>query len=173
MELKEMSIEELAAQLKADADKELYGNVDEPEEENKEITSEVDKENKNQLKADFSKFTRLIRRYKKVQTELKELEMFNKDNAELQQYIKLLGKLDDISSDLDKARKGYLYESAIKVPNAVLENTDVKLTITMPYDKTEFDTKTFEEDYGPETEMYKKYMKIKSVKGNIKYKIKE
>ena len=168
-----MSIEELAAQLKADADKELYSNIDEPEEENKEITSEVDKENKNQLKSDFSKFTRLIRRYKKVQTELKELEMFNKDNAELQQYIKLLEKLDDISSDLDKARKGYLYESAIKVPNAVLENTDVKLTITMPYDKTEFDAKTFEEDYGPETEMYKKYMKIKSVKGNIKYKIKE
>ena len=179
MELKEMSIEELAAQLKADADKELYENIDEPKEENeedkgdKEIVSKADEENRNQLNDDFSKFTKLIRRYKKIQTEIKELEMFNKDNVELQKYIKLLEKLDNISLDLDNARKGYLYESAIKVPNAELENSDVKLIVTFPYDKTDFDTKTFEKDYGPETEMYKKYMKTKSVKGNIKYKIKE
>ncbi len=164
-ELKEMSKDDLIEQLKSAMNEELYTNIDEDD-------IQVNNDDKEQLLSDFNKFTKLIRKYKKVQTELKELAMLNKENEELQRYIKLLEKLDSISKDLDIARKGYLYESAIKVPNANLENKDVKVTITLPYSKKDFDTATFEKDYGPDTEMYQKYMITKQVKGNIKYKIK-
>ena len=153
-ELKEMSKDDLIEQLKSAMNEELYTNIDEDD-------IQVNNDDKEQLLSDFNKFTKLIRKYKKVQTELKELAMLNKEE-----------KLDSISKDLDIARKGYLYESAIKVPNANLENKDVKVTITLPYSKKDFDTATFEKDYGPDTEMYQKYMITKQVKGNIKYKIK-
>ena len=164
-ELKEMSKDDFIEQLKSAMNEELYTNIYEDD-------TQVNNDDKEQLLSDFNKFTKLIRKYKKVQTELKELAMLNKENEELQRYIKLLEKLDSISKDLDIARKGYLYESAIKVPNANLENKDVKVTITLPYSKKDFDTATFEKDYGPDTEMYQKYMITKQVKGNIKYKIK-
>ena len=52
-----------------------------------------------------------------------------------------------------------------------LWNKDVKVSLTMPYDKEEFDKTKFTQDYGPETEMYQKYITKKPVKGNVKYKI--
>lgn len=168
--LKEMSTNEFIEKLKADANAELYGNVD--EDDNEQVTSMENEQDKENALSDFSKFTRLIRRYKKVQTELRELVEINKDNEELQRYVKLLSKLDKLSEDLDSARKGYLYESASKVPNLKLENNDVKVSVTLPYEKKDFNLAKFEEDYKPDTDMYKKYMITKSVKGNLKYKIK-
>lgn len=168
--LNEMSEDELLNQLKM-ASMELYTNVDNIDEK-QDIVENVNEKNKEQVLSDFSKFTRLVRKYKKVQAELKELEVLNPDNVELQRYIKLLEKVTDIEKELDSAKKGYLYESAINAPNVELENNDVKVTVTLPYDKKDFDSATFEKDYGPETEMYQKYVVIKRVKGNIKYKIK-
>ena len=37
--------------------------------------------------------------------------------------------------------------------------------------KEDFDKAKFTQDYGPETEMYQKYITKKPVKGNVKYKI--
>ena len=164
-ELKEMSSDELIAEIKAAADLELYGNVDEPEDE--KLQAQYDQ----QAKDDFAKFTRLVRKYKKVKAQMKELHTLNKDNEELQDYIKLSEKSQELLSDMDNAKKSYLYESAVKSPKTVMENKDVKVSLTMPYDKEEFDKTKFTQDYGPETEMYQKYVTKKSVKGNVKYKI--
>ena len=165
-ELNELSEDELLNQLKM-ASMELYTDKEQDVQKNSN-----NEENKEQVLAAFSKFTRLVRRYKKIQAELKELELLNPDNAELQRYIELLEKIKDIEKEMDNAKKGYLYESAINAPDVKLENNDVKVTVTLPYDKKDFDSATFEKDYGPETEMYQKYVVIKRVKGNVKYKIK-
>jgi hypothetical protein len=163
-ELEVLSAEEFIEKLKADANAELYGNVDEPIEEDNDKQKTLD---------DFAKFTKLIRKYKKIQTQLKELELYNKDNEELQKYIKYLHKLDELTTDIDVAKKGYMYDSAILTPDLQLENKDVKLSITLPYEKEEFNKDQFKKDYEPDSEMYQKYITTKSVKGNIKYTIKE
>lgn len=119
----------------------------------------------------FSKFTKLIRKYKKTQAQLNELEMLHKDNIELQQYICCLAKINELEVELDKAKKGYLYESAILAPNVLLENTDVKVSVVLPHTRDDFDKDKFIEQYG--IDEYNKFVVKKDVKGNIKFKIKE
>ena len=126
-ELKEMTAEELLEDIKAASNQELYGNVDEPEEdiEDKKLLEE----HKSRAKIDFDKFTRLIRKQKKFDKELLELETMFKDNVELQKYIKLLNDKKKVEADIENAKKGYLYESTILVPDMEFENEDVKLTV--------------------------------------------
>ena len=76
-ELKEMSKDDFIEQLKSAMNEELYTNIDEDD-------TQVNNDDKEQLLSDFNKFTKLIRKYKKVQTELKELAMLNKENEEVQ-----------------------------------------------------------------------------------------
>lgn len=164
-EIKEMSKEELLDEIKAASNAELYGNVDEPVEE------DDSEQNKQRVLDDFAKFTRVVRRYKKTQAQMRELVTLNKDNEELQKYVKLLDKLAELENELDEARKGYLYDSAILAPKTRLENVDVKISLTLPHTREDFDKVKFIEDYG--SEKYKEYITTKDVKGNIKYKIKE
>ena len=166
-ELKEMTAEELLEDIKAASNQELYGNVDEPDEDKKLL-----EEHKSRAKIDFDKFTRLIRKQKKCDKELLELETLCKENEALQKYIKLLNDKKKIEADIDNAKKGYLYESTILVPGMEFENEDVKLTVVQPYEKEDFDKATFVKDYGPDTDMYKKYIVKKQVKGSVKFKIK-
>lgn len=164
-ELKEMTSEELLEQIKAESNAELYGNVDEPE------NDDVKEQNVKQLKSDFRKFTNLIKKLKKAKASMKEMEIKYKDNVELQEYIRLIKEVNELDVNIDNARKGYLYDSAILSPNTPLENTDVKISLTMPHDREDFDKDKFIEDYS--IEEYRKYITTKSVKGNIKFKIKE
>ena len=164
-ELKEMTSEELLEQIKAESNAELYGNVDEPE------NDDVKEQNVKQLKSDFRKFTNLIKKLKKAKASMKEMEIKYKDNVELQEYIKLIKEVNELDVNIDNARKGYLYDSAILSPNTPLENTDVKISLTMPHEREDFDKDKFIEDYS--IEEYRKYITTKSVKGNIKFKIKE
>lgn len=162
-ELKEMTSEELLEEIKAEANAELYGNVDEPE--------DIKAQNEKQLKSDFRKFTNLIKKLKKTKATMKEMEIKYKGIPELQEYIRLLKVVAELDVDIDNARKGYLYDSAILSPDTPLENTDVKISLTMPHDREDFNKDKFVEDYG--IEKYREYITTKSVKGNIKFKIKE
>lgn len=164
-ELKEMTSDELLEQIKAESNAELYGNIDEPE------VDETAESNKEKVLSDFKEFTKLIRKLKKQQAIMKELEVVAKDNPELQAYIKAVKKSEELNVEIDNARKGYLYDSAILSPNTPLENTDVKISLTMPHEREDFDKDKFIEDYS--IEEYRKYITTKSVKGNIKFKIKE
>ena len=166
-ELKEMTSEELLEQIKADANAELYGNVDEPEED----SNKINEQNTKRLKSDFRKFTNLIKKLKKIKSTMREMEYKYTDNIELQEYIRLTKELNEVDVDIDNARKGYLYDSAILSPNTPLENTDVKISLTMPHDREDFNKDKFIEDYG--LAKYQEYIITKSVKGNIKFKIKE
>ena len=166
-QINELSKDELLEQIKNAANMELYYNVD--DEENSATDTEILEQDKKKVLDDFSKFTRLIRKYKKTQAELNELALLNKDNVELQRYIKLLDKLDKLNTDIDTARKGYLYESAVNAPSVKLENSDVKVTVVLPYDKIEFDKEKFIEQNGQDE--YDKYTTYKSIKGSLKYKI--
>lgn len=165
-DLREMTSEELLAEIKAASEAELWGNVDEPQAEPEDIA-------KINLLKDFSKFTRLIKKQKKLKDNLKLLEIENKDNELLQKYIKMLKDIDAVAESIELAKKGYLYDSAVLSPDTPLENEYVKVTIVKPYNKEEFNKDEFKKDYGEETEMYKKYFTQKSVKGSIKYKVKE
>lgn len=162
-ELKEMTSEELLEEIKAEANAELYDNVDEPE--------DIKAQNEKQLKSDFRKFTNLIKKLKKTKATMKEMEIKYKGIPELQEYIRLLKVVAELDVDIDNARKGYLYDSAILSPDTPLENTDVKISLTMPHDREDFNKDKFVEDYG--IEKYREYITTKSVKGNIKFKIKE
>lgn len=169
-EIKEMTVEELLDDIKTASNQELYGNVDEQEKDSED--KKLLEEHKSRAKIDFDKFTRLIRKQKKFDKELIELETMFKDNIELQKYIKLLNDKKKVEADIENAKKGYLYESTILVPDMEFENEDVKLTVVQPYEKEDFDRATFVKDFGPNTDMYKKYMIKKQVKGSVKFKIK-
>ena len=82
-ELKEMTDEEL---LEQDANAELYGNVDEPEED----SNKINEQNTKRLKSDFRKFTKLIQKLKKIKSTMREMESKYTDNIELQNYIGLI-----------------------------------------------------------------------------------
>ena len=169
-EIKEMTVEELLDDIKTASNQELYGNVDEQEKDGED--KKLLEEHKSRAKIDFDKFTRLKKKKKKFDKELIELETMFKDNIELQKYIKLLNDKKKVEADIENAKKGYLYESTILVPDMEFENEDVKLTVVQPYEKEDFDRATFVKDFGPNTDMYKKYMIKKQVKGSVKFKIK-
>lgn len=168
--IKEMSKEELLDDIRMASNSELMDNVDETVDDT-DTNNNSDDENK--LNEDFNKFTRIVRKYKKTLNDISVFELVNKDNEVLQEYIRLMKKSEDLLSKIDLAKKGYLYESAVKVPSAVLDNEDVKVTLTLPYKKKEFNVSQFEKDYSPDTDMYKKYISYKTIKGNLKYVIKE
>ena len=162
-DLKDKTTEELLEDLKDASIKSLSGEYEEPEEDSIKIKAQ----------ADFEKFTKLIKKQKSYNKELLELEVNNRDNIELQRYIELLNRKEKLEADIDKAKKGYLYESTVLLPDVEFENSVVKLTVVQPYEKEDFDKATFIKDYGPDTDMYKKYIVKKIVKGSVKFKIKE
>ena len=168
-DVKELTMEELEEDLRNATTKLINDDVDNDKDTEKQYITEC----KSKAKLDFDKFTRLIRKQKKIDKELLELETLCKDNVALQKYIKLLNDRKKVEADVDTAKKGYLYESTILVPDMEFENEDVKLTVVQPYEKEDFDKATFVKDYGPDTEMYKKYITKKQVKGSVKIKIKE
>lgn len=169
--IKEMSKDELLDEIKAASNFELMDNIDD---ESADVSNtEINTDDANKLNDDFDKFTKIIKKYKKTMSDINEFETINKDNIVLQEYIKLIKKSENLLNKIDLAKKGYLYESAIKVPNAVLDNDYVKVTLTLPYKKKEFNVSQFEKDYSPDTDMYKKYVSYKTIKGNLKYVIKE
>ena len=71
-----MTSEELLEQIKADANAELYGNVDEPEED----SNKINEQNTKRLKSDFRKFTNLIKKLKKIKSTMREMEYKYTDN---------------------------------------------------------------------------------------------
>ena len=162
-EEKEMTSEESLEQIKAESNAELYGNVDEPE--------DMKAQNREQFKKDLAKFSGMIRDLKKAKVSLAELERKYKDLEPLQSYIAQLKLIEKLNVDIDNARKGYLYESAVLSPDTPMETIHVKLSLTMPHDREDFNKDKFVEDYG--IEKYREYITTKSVKGNIKFKIKE
>ena len=152
-ELKEMTSEELLEQIKAESNAE-----------------DMKAKNREQFKKDLAKFSGMIRDIKKAKVSLAELERKYKDLEPLQSYIAQLKLIEKLNVDIDNARKGYLYESAVLSPDTPMETIHVKLSLTMPHDREDFDKDKFIEDYS--IEEYRKYITTKSVKGNIKFKIK-
>ena len=153
-ELKEMTSEELLEQIKAESNAE-----------------DMKAKNREQFKKDLAKFSGMIRDIKKAKVSLAELERKYKDLEPLQSYIAQLKLIEKLNVDIDNARKGYLYESAVLSPDTPMETIHVKLSLTMPHDREDFNKDKFVEDYG--IEKYREYITTKSVKGNIKFKIKE
>lgn len=171
--LNEITTEELLDKIRGASSAELNYNVDEPEEvvTDKETKNIITPEQKALLK-DFNKFTRLLKKQIKLKEELTIIKAQNPDNEILQKYIKILEDISKLDTSIEEAKKGYLYESALKSPDTELENEIVKVTFVKPYEKADLNRDLFLEDYKPESKMYKKYITIKEVKGSIKYKLK-
>lgn len=136
-------------------------------------SSEIETENREILQADIKKFTQLVKRLIKQNEELKKIEDNNKDNEILNKYIKVLNKIKETQIDIDNAKKGYLYESAIKLPENQFENDILKITVIKPYTRINFNKDKFIKDYAPDSKMYKKYIKETTIKGNVQYTIKD
>ena len=134
---------------------------------------EIETENREILQADIKKFTKLVKRLIKQTDELKQIAEENKDNVALKQYIRMLEKIKETQMDIENAKKGYLYESAIKLPENQFENDILKITVIKPYTRINFNKDKFIKDYAPDSKMYKKYIKETTIKGNVQYTIKD
>ena len=88
---------------------------------------EIETENREILQADIKKFTKLVKRLIKQTDELKQIAEENKDNVALKQYIRTLEKIKETQLDIENAKKGYLYESAIKLPENQFESRLVQV----------------------------------------------
>lgn len=164
--------------LKSDSDK----LIEELKQATYKCLNDIDNENDNnsvetterdEFQEDMKKFTKLIKKLIKQNEELKQIIDNNSDNEILNKYIKTLNKIKATQLAIETAKKGYLYDSAIKIPENQFENDILKITIVKPYTRININKDKFIKDYSPDSKMYKKYVKETTIRGNVQYTIKE
>ena len=118
----------------------------------------------------FKQVNTLIKKLNDLNDTKLNIEITNKDNEILQNYIKTLNKIEDINTDIKKV-KDNLYESMLNEDIDLLEGKYCDISLKKPYYKTDFNLKLFLEDYKPTNSLYKKYVNKKLIKGNINIKL--
>ena len=117
----------------------------------------------------FKKVNSLIKKLNDLNDKKLDIEVLNKDNLVLQEYIKTLNKIDNVNKEI-KDIKDVLYEHMINEDIDLLEGNYCNITLKKPYYKTDFNLKLFLEDYKPTNSLYKKYVDKKLIKGNVNIK---
>lgn len=137
-------------------------NEDNIEEEDQELVL---------LEEELSKFDK-TKAKKALELEKKKLlyEEAHKNDKEFQEYLKILKDIENNNKDFDDFKKEYLPKLE-KNNKTKYEGKYCTITCVMPYDKREFNSEAFYEDYSPDSRMYQKYVTIKKVKGNVKIKL--
>lgn len=92
-----------------------------------------------------------------IQEELKRLEYDFPENEELQNYIKLLNRIADLDDEVNSVKE-MLTESMPNEGAKVIESGNIVVTYVAPTIIRKVNLDRFTKDYGPETEMYKKYV---------------
>ena len=92
-----------------------------------------------------------------IEDELKRLEYDFPENEELQRYIKLLNRTADLDEE-EKEVKEMLTESMAREELKSIESGNISVTYVAPTILRKVNLDKFTKDYGPETEMYKKYV---------------
>lgn len=92
-----------------------------------------------------------------IEDELKRLEYDYPENEELQRYIKLLNRTADLDEE-EKEVKEMLTESMAREELKSIESGNISVTYVAPTVMRKVNLDKFTKDYGPETEMYKKYV---------------
>ena len=117
----------------------------------------------------FKKVNNLIKKLNDLNDKKLDIEVLNKDNLVLQEYIKTLNKIDSVNKEI-KDIKDVLYEHMVNEDIDLLEGNYCNITLKKPYYKTDFNLKLFLEDYKPTNSLYKKYVDKKLIKGNVNIK---
>lgn len=123
----------------------------------------------------FSKVDKVLGRKENLLLEKEMIENTYKNNEVLQQYIKVLKEISKIEKD-EKANKDSLYELMLEEDVDFLDGKNCQVTLKKPYNKTEFDLKGFMEVHTKNKwymEIFDKFVKNKTVKGNVNIKILE
>lgn len=118
----------------------------------------------------FKEVNTLIKKLNDLNDIKLNIEITNKDNEILQNYIKTLNKIEDINKEIKKI-KDNLYESMLNEDIDLLEGKYCDISLKKPYYKTDFNLKLFLQDYKPTNSLYKKYVDKKLIKGNINIKL--
>lgn len=118
----------------------------------------------------FKEVNTLIKKLNDLNDIKLNIEITNKDNEILQNYIKTLNKIEDINKEIKKI-KDNLYESMLNEDIDLLEGKYCDVSLKKPYYKTDFNLKLFLQDYKPTNSLYKKYVDKKLIKGNINIKL--
>ena len=121
------------------------------------------------LKKDFRKANLAQGKLNQVNDDLTVFEELYKDNDILKAYKELLGKKQNYEEEL-KLAKTYLYEDMLEEDETEMIGTNITVTLKKPYEKKSIDTDKFFEDNMPGSRLYKKYVKITTVKGNVNIK---
>lgn len=131
------------------------------------------------LSEKFSKVDKVLGKKENLLLEKEMIENTYKDNEILQKYIKVLKSIDKIEKE-DKANKDTLYDLMMEEDVDCLDGKNCQVTLKKPYIKKEFDLKGFtkyideqikDKYYKYYLEIYNKFVKDKSVKGNVTIKI--
>lgn len=145
-----------------EAIKEASKHIMDDEEENEQLVI---------LEEELSKFDK-TKAKKAIELEKKKLlfEEAHKNDKEFQEYLKILKDIELNNKDFDEFKKEYqpIMESLNK---SKYEGKNCTITCVNSYDKREFNSEAFYEDFSPDSRMYKKYVTIKRVKGNVKIKL--
>lgn len=121
------------------------------------------------IEKSFKKVDKLISKQTKLLKKKQTLEAL--DDETLKQYVEILNELAEVQNNIDLIKKGELYESMLEANIDYLEGKNCLASLTKPYIRKEIDIKLFLDQYGPKTAMYKKYVKDKEIKGNVKIQL--
>lgn len=121
---------------------------------------------KTKLTESFKKKDKLRGKISKLQAEKAAMELLYKDNELLGKYMSIIEQIASLNIQ-DKELDDEIYENMEASGTELLEGKNCDITIKHPYTRTQMNTKQFLQDYSPKTKMYKKYISIIEVKGNI------
>ena len=104
-----------------------------------------------------------------IEERMQRLKFDYEDNEQLQEYIGLLEKQEELEIETAEI-SSQIYEEMVDIDMKDTTIGNTTIVLTKPTVRKSVDFKKFSEDYGPETEEYKKYVKISNVKGHITIK---
>lgn len=103
----------------------------------------------------------------KIKTKLKKILAENKDNKALNQYVKLLDKLDVTNDLINDLKKTDLYDELVDLPQNEFKITTAVVRVKKPYIRLDINTKKFISDNKKGSKLYNKYVKETVVKGSV------
>ena len=96
------------------------------------------------------------------------MEQTYKDNEQLQEYIKLLEDLDKARQIQEGAKELYEKMNELNIEN--YDGAHCKVVLKRPYERRQINSTEFLKDFKPNSDMYKKYVEVKVIKGHVTLK---
>lgn len=177
-ELKEMSKDEFLEEIKNACNRELMTLNNDTDVVDEEINIDEDDlvELETTILKEKAKAERIGKKLARLKAEKARIEIANKDNPILAEYIRTLEAIEKAEAET-KTMQDTLYASLNNYPQELVKNVNLsseilKIVYKKAYFREDFNVARFKEDYQPTTDMYKRYIGQKLIKGNVKITLK-